>query len=244
MSKFHLNKYGEPARCDAQIKCRVSRGDGEHFDGDLRGAVEWAEKKNAEQAGGSFGVESCKRLEEGQARNEQRDAAEALVKHINKSNGIRNFQGTYIRSIQIDNATSSPNGDKVFLHARPWTEERFETGWNPYGVDQSEVKPYVYAEDIASDDPGFYDLPVDKMEKRAVELAELSNNVINSHYYQGPENTRQKDLQHELDHPESNLPQGFDYEFAFEKAPADAFQQAWYQEQRRREMYEFHRDDQ
>lgn len=60
MPKYHINKHGEPARCDAQIKCRVNGGDTEHFDGTLRDAVDWAEKKNAQSAGGSFGSSNRK----------------------------------------------------------------------------------------------------------------------------------------------------------------------------------------
>jgi len=48
MPKYHLNKYGEPARCEAvKIACPLGGADA-HFDGDFKDSIVWAEKKNAE----------------------------------------------------------------------------------------------------------------------------------------------------------------------------------------------------
>lgn len=67
MAKFHINIHGEPARCNAKIKCRATgaatnnNGEVEHFEGTIEDAYQWAEKKNAEQAGEPFSTTSVSR---------------------------------------------------------------------------------------------------------------------------------------------------------------------------------------
>lgn len=66
MSKYHVSKRGEPVICDAKIQCRLS-GENDHFNGTLDNARKWAEKRNAEDAGGaSFSSSISKESSEGQ----------------------------------------------------------------------------------------------------------------------------------------------------------------------------------
>lgn len=51
MPKYHISKHGEPARCDAEIKCRANGANTEHFEGELKDARKWAETKNSEAFG-------------------------------------------------------------------------------------------------------------------------------------------------------------------------------------------------
>lgn len=52
--KYHLGDDGQPRPCDAKISCPKG-GEQDHFEGGIQDARSWAEEKNAEQAGGSFG---------------------------------------------------------------------------------------------------------------------------------------------------------------------------------------------
>lgn len=54
MAKYHISIHGEPVRCSAKIKCRAENTSDEHFEGNLKEARVWAEKKNAESVGGNL----------------------------------------------------------------------------------------------------------------------------------------------------------------------------------------------
>lgn len=51
MAKYHINEHGEPARCHAEIQCRLGGGGTPHFEGTLREAVDWAEQENEKEFG-------------------------------------------------------------------------------------------------------------------------------------------------------------------------------------------------
>lgn len=110
MTKFHLGKNGEPATCTASKKSCPLGGENDHFDNKADASRE-AERRFAEEAGGAFIAASHKRLEEGQARKEKRDAESKPVLTEDEADRVSDYiyYGSYGVS-RKDEGFGSPAG--------------------------------------------------------------------------------------------------------------------------------------
>lgn len=59
--RYHIDVYGKPVVCPAQVRCRVRGGDSEHFVGSRKQARVWAQEQNAKEHGGVFSQGTTKK---------------------------------------------------------------------------------------------------------------------------------------------------------------------------------------
>lgn len=114
MPKYHIGDGGQPKICRAQHNCPLG-SEGDHFNGGLTKAREWAEQKNAEKAGGNFNTSGKKESESNETSHSRSE--NAIKKDLNESvqeldmlqKQYKNLLGKKSQGFNIDNVHFAKN---------------------------------------------------------------------------------------------------------------------------------------